>query len=106
MEAINWIVGNIADLFSSFFDGLMNFFNEIAGIYVDLAYGALEELGFTQEFQAMKATGIVQEAFNYVPLIQNLVYWNTVTLIFSAEFAILVGLIIFKVIVKLIPAVW
>ena len=87
-------------------DAIKELFNDLLNTLVDLASGALTDLGIADLWNDLLQTDVINSLLTYAPLADKLIQWHVVTIIFTAEFAILISLVTFKVIVKLIPTVW
>lgn len=94
------------ELLESLIDSIKETFNSIVDIFVELASEALNELGLAQLWNDLLQTDIIGTLLTYAPLADRLIAWNIVTLVFAAEFSLLVSILTFKVVVKMIPSVW
>ena len=71
-----------------------------------MAVSALDSLGISDLWNDLLQTEAIGTLLSYAPLADKLVNWSVVSGVIAAEFAILIALVTFKIIVKAIPTVW
>lgn len=96
------MMGWISDLWESF----KELVNDISDTFVGLASSALTNLGISDLWSDLINTAPIQSLLTYAPYSELLIDWNIVMVVFTAEFSIILSVLIFKVIVKLIPTVY
>mgnify|MGYP001285661786 CR=1 FL=1 len=93
-------------MIDGFLEGIESFFVDLVDDLSELAKDALDELGLREMFDQLLNTAPIQTLLEYTPLINELLYLPIVASVFATEFAIILTLIIFKIVVKVIPTVW
>lgn len=87
-------------------EAIKNIFYDIVDFFVEMASDAMSAIGLTDAWESLLNTGAIQGLLTYAPLADKLIMWEVVSAVLIAEMTILLGLVSFKVIVKLIPTVW
>lgn len=93
-------------MIDSFLEGIESFFTDLVDSFLELAKSAVDELGLRPMFEELVNTAPMQTLFEYTPLINTLLHVEIVAVVLATEFAIILTLIIFKIVVKIIPTVW
>jgi hypothetical protein len=94
------------DWVSDAIDSIKEIFYDIVDFFVDMASQALQSIGLAQAWDDLLATGAIQTLLSYAPLADKLISWEIITAVTVAEMTILLGLVTFKVVVKMIPTIW
>jgi len=87
-------------------EGIKQIFYDLVDWFVEKGADALDSIGIADEWEDILQTEIIADLLAYAPLADKLIYWDVITLITVAEMTILLGILSFKIVVKLIPTIW
>ena len=87
-------------------EAIKNIFYDIVDFFVEVASDAMSAVGLTDAWNSLMQTGAIQGLLTYAPLADKLIMWEVVSVVLIAEMTILLGLVAFKVVVKMIPTIW
>jgi hypothetical protein len=87
-------------------EGIKQIFYDLVDWFVEKGSDALDSIGIADEWEDILQTEIIEDLLAYAPLADKLIYWDVITLITVAEMTILIGILSFKIVVKLIPTIW
>lgn len=93
-------------MIDGFIQGIEDFFTDLVDTLIGYGKDALDELGIREMFNDLLNTEPIQVLLDYVPLVNELLHLQIVAHVFATEFAILLTLVLFKIVVKVIPTIW
>jgi hypothetical protein len=87
-------------------DSIKEIFFDIVDFFVEMGSQAMDAIGLAETWNTLLDTGAIQTLLSYAPLADKLIMWDVITAVTVAEMTILLGIVAFKVVVKLIPTIW
>ena len=94
------------DWVSDALEFIKGIFYDIVIWFVDLASDAMVSVGLADTWNDLIQTEAIETLLTYAPLADKLIMWNVIQAVTLAEMTILLGIVSFKVVVKMIPTIW